>query len=124
MIAGFTGMLWLVPFNVIQLSVSLPVRRQAGPAAPAGAVRHLAADAGRRRARRPAGAHHAIHVGIFALFVVAGLSVAFNAPDLNQTMEFDLAFKKLTLLASYVLAFLIVASSVRPARSQRSSSST
>ena len=43
---------------------------------------------------------------------VACLSVVFDARYLNQTLEFDTAIKKLTLLLSYALA-------VRDRREQR-----
>ncbi len=56
-----------------------------------------------------------IHVGIAGFVAAAGLSAVLNAHDLNQTLEFDLAFKKVTLLMSFVMLFVIVASSVRRA---------
>jgi hypothetical protein len=54
-----------------------------------------------------------IHVGLGIFVAVASLSIVLNAQDLNQTLEFNLAFKKLTLLLSYALLFLIIASTVR-----------
>lgn len=113
MIAGFFALLWLVPFNAIQLSVTLPFDAKldrlilpflfgfwllalavGGPTAP--------------RMRLTL-----IHVGL-ALFVAAvSLSIVVNTPSLNQTLEFDQSIKKLTLLMSYALLFTIVASCVR-----------
>jgi hypothetical protein len=113
MIAGFLVLLWLVPFNAIQLSVTLPFDAKldrlilpflfgfwllalavGGPTAP--------------RMRLTL-----IHVGL-ALFVAAvSLSIVVNTPSLNQTLEFDQSVKKLTLLMSYALLFTIVASCVR-----------
>jgi hypothetical protein len=111
--AAFLVILWLVPFNSIQLGVSLPIDAKldrlvlpflfavwvfalavGGPAAP--------------RLRMTL-----IHVGVAGFVAAAGLSVFVNAHDLNRTLEFDLAFKKITLLLSYVLLFVIVASSLR-----------
>jgi hypothetical protein len=111
--AGFLVILWLVPFNSIQLGVTLPIDAKldrlvlpllfavwvfalavGGPASP--------------RVRMTL-----IHVGIFGFVAAASLSVFVNAHDLNRTLEYDLAFKKITLLLSYVLLFVIVASSLR-----------
>ncbi len=113
MIAGFMVILWLVPFNVIELGVSLPVDAKldrlvlpalflvwilslaiGGPASP--------------RLRLTL-----IHVGIFGFMAIVGLGVLTNAHALNHSLEFELAVKKVTLLLSYVMFFVIVASSVR-----------
>jgi hypothetical protein len=55
-----------------------------------------------------------VHIALAAFLAVAFLSVVVNASDLNQTLEFELSFKKLPLLVSYLSIFMIVASSVRP----------
>src|SRR5262249_21772400 len=113
LIAIFLFVLWTVPFNVIQLSVSLPVDMKfdrmilpllfivwilslavGGPAAP--------------RLRMTL-----IHGGIGIFVSVVCIGIVLNQHDLNRTLEFDLAFKKLTLLLSYTMLFLIIASSVR-----------
>jgi hypothetical protein len=115
LIAGFIVILWLVPFNAIQLSVSLPfdlkLDRMVLPLLLGLWVLTLAIGgrtAPRLRLTR-------IHVGIGVFVAVATLSIVLNAQDLNQTLEFDLALKKLTLLLSYALMFLIIASTVRRA---------
>jgi hypothetical protein len=114
MIAAFIAMLWLVPFNSIELAVSAPIDlkldRLVMPFLAGAWV--LAMLAGGRMAPRlritP------IHMAIAAFVACAFLSVVLNAGHLNQTLELDLSFKKLPVLVAYVAFFLIVASSVRP----------
>jgi hypothetical protein len=114
MIAGFLVILWLVPFNVIQLTASLPFDLKldrlvlpflfgmwgmslaaGGPASP--------------RVRLTL-----IHVAIAGFIATICLGVVLNAHALNQALEFETPVKKITLLLSFGLFFLIVASSVRP----------
>jgi len=114
MIAGFMVLLWLVPFNTIQLNASLPFDLKldrlllpilfgtwllsastGGPAAP-------------RLRLTP------IHIGVGLVVGTAALSIVTNAQELNQALEFDGPIKKLVLLLSFALLFLIVASSIRP----------
>ena len=113
LIAGLMGMLWLVPFNAIQLSISLPfdakLDRLVLPALFGLWLLTLAVGGPTAPRWRPT----LIHVGIAGFVIATGLSVVDNTLDLNQTLEFDLAFKKLTLLGSYVLMFVIIASTVR-----------
>jgi hypothetical protein len=113
-IAGFIAMLWLVPFNTIQLAASGPIDLKldrlvlpfifivwllslatGGPAAPR---------------VRPTW----IHAGIAGFVVVACFSAVVDAGYLNQILEFELATKKVTLLLSYAMFFVLVASVVRP----------
>lgn len=113
MIAGFLLILWLVPFNVVELTVSLPFDLKldrlvlpvlflvwilslaiGGPASP--------------RMRMTL-----IHVGIFGFLAIVCLGLVANSHALNHSLEFELAVKKVTLLLSYVIFFVIVASSVR-----------
>jgi hypothetical protein len=54
-----------------------------------------------------------IHAGIGGFLAVACIGVVLNAEALNHALEFDLASKKLTLLISYAVLFVLVASSVR-----------
>lgn len=113
MIAGFLVILWMVPFNKIQLSASLPFDlkfdRLVLPLL--FAVWILALAAGGKDAPRIRGT--LIHGGIGAFVLAASLSVVFGAHALNQTLEFDLSVKKLTLLVSYALLFVLIASTVR-----------
>jgi hypothetical protein len=113
MIAAFIAMLWLVPFNVIQLQSSLPVDlkldRLILPVIIFSWV--LALAIGGRGA--PRWKFTPIHAVIAAFAAVAGLSVVLNASYLNETLELGLAVKKLALLGAYLSIFFIIASVVR-----------
>jgi uncharacterized membrane protein len=119
MLAAFMVVLWLVPFNAIQISASLPIDLNfdrlvlpllaatwlvavllGGPAAP------------ERR-------WTAIHVAVAAFVLCAFLSVVVNAHDLIQTLELDRSLKRLPLLVAYASLFFIAASTVRPAEVPR-----
>ena len=56
-----------------------------------------------------------IHTAIAAVLAAACLSLVVDARYLNQTLEFLTSAKKLTLLLSYAMLFVIVASSIRRA---------
>jgi hypothetical protein len=113
MVAGFMALLWLVPFNTIELTASLPfdlkLDRLVLPLIVG--VWILALIVGGSAAPRLRMTW--IHAGVALFVAVACIGVALNAQALNQTLEFDLAIKKLTLLCSFVALFLVVASSVR-----------
>jgi hypothetical protein len=113
MVAGFIAMLWLVPFNVISLTASLPfdinLDRLVLPIVAATWV--LSVAAGGRGAPRLGLTW--IHAAVGAFVLLACLSVVLDASYLNQTLELDLSIKKLTLLVSYVLLFIVVASVLR-----------
>jgi hypothetical protein len=113
MIAGFLVVIWLVPFNAIELPVSLPFDakfdRIVLPVLALGWLLSIAAGgpaAPRLRLTR-------IHVGFLAFVAVVGLGVVLNATSLNQALEVNFASKKLSLLLAYGLMFAIIASSVR-----------
>lgn len=112
-IAMFIAVLWLVPFNSIELNVSLPVDlkfdRMILPIVFGAWV--LSLLAGGRAAPRPRLTW--IHAAVAAFVVSAFVSVVLGARYLNQTGEFDLAIKQLPLLIAYVSLFVIVASGVR-----------
>jgi hypothetical protein len=113
-LAGFITVLWLTPFDRIQLGIQTPIDMKLDrlllPLVVA--VVLLAFAAGPRVAPRlrltP------IHVAIGAFVTVAFLSVVIGARGLNQTLEFEVALKKLPLLVSYVSVFAIMAASIRP----------
>jgi hypothetical protein len=115
MLAAMMAVVWLMPFNVIQLSYSLPIDlkfdRLVLPFIIATWALTLAA--GGRGAPRVRITW--IHVAVGGVAVAALLSLVVGARDLNQTLELDTSIKKLTLLASYISLFLIVASSIRRA---------
>ena len=112
-IALFLAILWLVPFNQIALTASLPIDlkfdRLVLPFIAGLWVLALAAGGpGAPRVRLTW-----MHVGIAVFVAIACLSVVLDARWLNQTLEFDLGFKKLTLLAAYGAFFVMMASVVR-----------
>ncbi len=112
-IAALIAMIWLTPFDRIQLTASGPINitldrillpivaviwfmaRAAGPAA------------------KPRVRITRVHVAFGVFIACALLSVVLDAPYLNHTGDFMLSIKKLPLLVTYVSIFLIVASSVR-----------
>ena len=113
MIAGFLVLLWLTPFNDIQLSSSLPVDLKLDRLVLPfivlawGLAFALGGRGGPRWRWTP------IHAALAIFAAAAGLSVVLNAGYLDQTLEFGLALKKLALLASYLTFFLVIASVVR-----------
>jgi hypothetical protein len=113
MIAVMMAVVWLVPFNVIQLSVSLPIDLKFDRLI-------LPFIIGTWMLALAAGGPYAprirmtwIHIGVLTMIAFACLSLVIDARYLNQTLEFDTSVKKLTLLASYVSLFFVVASVVR-----------
>lgn len=114
MIATFIGMIWLLPINAITLQASLPVDlkldRLVLPVIVLTWLLSLAAGG----PGAPRWRFTTIHAAIAIFVAVAFLSVVLNATLLSQSLELELAIKKLTLLAAFFSLFLVVASSVRP----------
>jgi hypothetical protein len=114
MVAGFLAIVWLVPFNTIELTASLPFDlkfdRLVLPVI--FGVWILALAAGGPAAPRLRVTW--IHAGIAGFVFAACLSVVLAADYLNLTNQFDLSVKRLFLLLSYGLLFLVISSSVRP----------
>ena len=112
MLAVFIAMLWLVPFNAIELAASLPVDLKLDRLfLPLIIVAWLFVYAARRTALRLS--MTPIHLALAAFLACALLSVVLEAGDLNQALELEEAVKRLLLLVAYVPFFAIVASSVR-----------
>jgi hypothetical protein len=113
MIAAFMAILWLVPFNSIALSASLPIDlkfdRLVLPLIVVTWMLALAAGGAGAPRLRSSWVHWA--VGAFA--VLACISLVVNADHLNRMLELDLGVKRLTLLLAYVSLFVVVASVVR-----------
>jgi hypothetical protein len=113
MLAGFLAMVWLIPFDAVTLPIPLPVDSQLDRfVVPAIALVWLieelrAPPRGYKRVRQ-------VDATIWVFFSVALLSVLVNFDTLSNLNEFDLAIKKIGLLASYVLLYVIVARSIRP----------
>ncbi len=113
LVAAFMVVIWLIPFNEIQLAVSLPIDlkfdRLVLPVLAGVWVLVLAAGGRDRPTLRLTW----IHVAVGAVVFAACLSLVLAAHSLAETLEFDTAVKKLTLLGSYAMMFVIVASVVR-----------
>ena len=112
-IAGLITMIWMTPFDKIQLSMATPIDmtldRIVLPVI--AAVWLIAFTAGPGAAPRLRVTK--VHVALGAYLACAFLSVVIDARYLNQTGELMLPVKKLPLLVSYISIFVIVASSVR-----------
>ena len=107
------AVVFLMPFNDIMLDVSLPIDLYFDRLI-------LPVIIGVWAIALAAGGFHAprlrltwIHAAIGAYVGIAGLSVVLGARDIQHAQEWDLAVKKLALLASYVSLFVIVSSSIR-----------
>jgi hypothetical protein len=115
LLAVFLTLLWLVPFNTTSLNVSAPIElrldRLLLPFIIALWV--LTVAAGGRTAPRLRWSR--VHLALCVFTAVGFVSVVLNARYLNHSLEIDLAVKKLPLLVSYVLLFMVVASAVRKA---------
>lgn len=119
-LAAFMAMLWLIPFDAIDLPVPIPMGGQLDRPVLVGIlfVWLAAWGIGGRRVR-PRLRLIPLH-GIIALFfVVAVASVLHNMDVLANLGELSLATKKLFLLASYVTFFVLVGSVIRPAEVPR-----
>ena len=114
LICAFIVMLWLVPFNTITLTVSLPfdlyLDRLVLPLIVVAWALSLAI--GGRNAPRVRVTP--IHIAVGAYVVVSFLSVIVNVGWLNQQLLFSTSLKQLVLLSSYAMFFVIMASVVRP----------
>jgi hypothetical protein len=113
MLAGFIAVLWLMPFNSINLNASLPIDLPLDRLIlPVIAFAWLMAlIAGGKLAPRVRMTW--IHAALGGFLLVALLSVVLDAHYLNQTLELELALKKLATIVSYVLLFVITASVIR-----------
>lgn len=114
MIAVFIAMLWLVPFNSISMTVSLPFELKLDRILLPFIVIAwcLALAVGGRNAPRlrltP------IHVAVGTYVSIAFTSVIVNVLWLNHVQLLDNSLKQLVLLSSFAMLFVIVASVVRP----------
>lgn len=113
MFAGFLAVLWLVPFNYIQLTVKLPIDlkfdRLVLPFVVAVWIAGMAIG-GKLAPRRQL---TPIHAAVGAFVVCAFLSVLLDARYLNRTLELETAVKQLPLLVAYVSLFLIASTGIR-----------
>jgi hypothetical protein len=114
-LAGFMVMLFLVPFDAIDLPISLPLNGSLDrPLLVALATLWLLTLAIVSGAARPRLKLTRVHVAVFAFFAVCCLGVALDGNGLASMGEVSLVVKKLALLASYIVFFVVVASVIRP----------
>ncbi|HEY0344643.1 MAG TPA: hypothetical protein VGC59_08345 [Solirubrobacteraceae bacterium] len=113
MIAGLIWIVWLVPFNEIQLSYSLPIDLKFDRLVLPFLVATWALALGAGGVGAPRMRLTWIHIGIAGVALAYLLSLVVGARQLNQSLELDTSVKQLTLLVAYISLFLIVASSVR-----------
>jgi hypothetical protein len=113
MLAGFIAMLWLAPFDSLQLDVPAPIDlkldRIVLPVIVTTWVLSLVAGgAGAPRLRATW-----IHAAVGGFVALAFLSVILDATSLNRSLELETSLKKLPLLLSYLTVFLMMSSVVR-----------
>jgi hypothetical protein len=113
MVAVLIAVIFLIPFNDIQLNVSLPIDLKFDRLVLPFVIGTWALVLAAGGPNAPRLRLTWIHVALGAVVAVACLSLVLDAPGLNRTLEFDTSIKKLTLLASYVSLFVVVASVVR-----------
>jgi hypothetical protein len=113
-LAGFLAMLFLVPFDAIDLPVSLPLNSSPDRVALVALVLlWLCAFAVSRTAARPRLALTPVHFAAGGFFAVCCVGAALDAHALANMGEVTLLVKKLALLASYIVFFALAASTVR-----------
>jgi hypothetical protein len=116
MIAGFLAMIFLVPFEAIHLNVKLPVSSDLDRfyivlMIATWAVSGLIGRSGSVLRLRPRG----WAAGMIAFVFVAVASIAFNVGRITNLGEWDVAQKKLAVLAALVAVFAIVTLTLRVA---------
>ncbi len=120
-LAVFVGMIFLVPFDSAQLPlVHLPLNSNMDrPVLVAIVMLWLASVAYASGAARPRIRLSTMHVILILFFVVCCASLVFNGDALVTMGDLTLSLKKIALLLSYVVFFVVVASVVRPAEVPR-----
>ena len=114
MIAVFIAMLWLVPFDTISMTASLPFQLKLDRIVLpvvfiAWGLSLLAGGRGAPRLRTTP-----VHLAVGTYVAVSFLSVILSVGPLNHLLLLQTSLKQLVLLSSYALLFVIVASVVRP----------
>ncbi len=110
-LAGFMAMLFLVPFQSVELPGGANLDR---PLLVALVLLWICALALVSGAARPRVKLTIVHFAALGFFALCCLGVAINGHMLANMDELGLAAKKLGLLLSYILFFVVVASVVRP----------
>jgi len=111
--AGFLAVLWMLPFNDIELTFQLPIDLKFDRLVLPFVVLTWAVGllVGGRLAPRMKLTW--IHAGVGAFVTVAFLSVVIGARELNRTLELEGAIKQLPLLIAYVSLFIIASTGIR-----------
>ncbi len=112
-LAGFMAMLFLLPFDSIDLPVGLPLEAKLDRPVllliVALWVLSLTILDGAQRVR-----FTPIHYAFVGFVLIAILSLIYNAETTVRLGEMELGVRKLALLISYLTLFVVVASGVRP----------
>jgi polysaccharide biosynthesis protein PslJ len=112
-LAGFLAMVWLIPFDSITLPVPLPLDAKLDRPILVGlAALWVLSLVGKKTVSRLRVSP--VHWALLLFVIVAISSLVLNDATIVRLSEMDLAIRKLALLFSYVLLFVIVASSVKP----------
>lgn len=112
-LAAFMAMVWLVPFDSITLPISLPLDAKLDRPALIGiAALWVLSMIGTRTVTRVR--MSPVHWALALFIVIAMSSLVLNDHVIVRLGELDLAVRKLALLFSYALLFVIVASSIKP----------
>jgi hypothetical protein len=114
-LAAFLVMLWTVPFDALRLPINIPLDGKLDRPAMVGLVgiwglTLLTAP----RSLRPRIRFTPIHVAMAVLLAFCAGSVALNVDALASMGEVGLVVKKLAVLITYMLLFVVVASVLRP----------
>jgi O-antigen ligase len=116
LIAAFVAMLWLVPFDDVELRVPMPIdplldRFALGLLALLWAVSLISRQPGRPRLRPLT----RVDVAIGAFLLIAVASVVVNIERISIHDELQPATKAIVLLLSFFLFFAVVSTTLRPA---------
>jgi hypothetical protein len=115
LLAAFVVMLFTIPFDSVSLPINLPLDSKLDrvfiiPLT----LLWLCSTAIVRGPARPRIKLTRVHVAGLVFFAVCCLSLVVNRDALIDMGELDLGVKKLALLATYLLFFVIVSSTIRP----------
>jgi len=113
LIAGFIAMLWLVPFDTISVTMSLPFELKLDRIILPFIVIAWGASLIIGGRNRPRLQWTKVHVAVAAYVAVSFVSVLVNLTWLNRQLLLESSIKALVLLVSYAIFFVMVASVVR-----------
>ncbi len=109
------GMIWLLPFDSITLPIPFPLDGKLDrPILVAIGMLWFLTLVAVTGDARPRLRLTGIHIVAVLFFLTACVAPLLNVEALVNVGEFDLVLKKLSLLASYIVLFFIVSSTVRP----------